>query len=173
MCVGASSSIRPLYHLFIMEMATARRLAGPMLLAILAHVNILAMGGALSTKSATVHVDTSEIVFAVEPHYVSYTIDTSAERGFFERDLSNPKVRWLAKQLAPAILRVGGSGGDQLYYDIPHNASYQCPGPDFPTCKRSGNWEHEVMAAGTVTSKCLNTSQWDALHGFAKKQMQS
>ena len=64
---------------------------------------------------ASVHVAGGSSIFTVEPHYLSYTIDTSDERGFFARDLTNPKLQFLAKQLSPAVLRVGGSGGDRRY----------------------------------------------------------
>jgi hypothetical protein len=107
----------------------------------------------------------AESIFKVAPHYLSYTIDLSDERGFFMRDLTNKKLRWMAKQLAPAVLRVGGSGGDELYYDVPHNESHACPGPSFGKCKKSKT----VASRGPVGEQCLNTSQWDALNGFAQE----
>ena len=140
------------------------------------------------TIDAAVHIAGGSTTFTVEPHYLSYTIDTSNERGFFQRDLTNPKLRWLARQLAPAVLRVGGSGGDELYYDVPHSPNASCPGPAFPKCKQSGlqppPWapsaEVAAEARGPAVGRrggrvakagstyCLNTSQWDALNGFVK-----
>eukprot|EP01045_Picozoa_sp_COSAG04_P006170 COSAG04_NODE_299_length_17462_cov_3.686057_14_plen_472_part_00 len=134
----------------------------------------------------TISVETKSPIFTVAPHYLSYTIDTSAERGFFRRDLNQPQLRWLARQLAPAVLRVGGSGGDELYYDVPHDPSRRCPGPPFPKCKHTGKPPLAAEAGEAIlhdgqpepepgvrmrkadAAYCLNTSQWDALLGFAE-----
>ena len=109
--------------------------------------------------SATVIVSTDEVVFTVQPHFLSYTIDLSAERGFFARNLTNARLRWLAKQLAPAVLRVGGSGGDDLYYDVPHITSRVCPGAPFPKCKQ--HKPRYAASKGSDTAQCLNTSHWE------------
>jgi hypothetical protein len=119
--------------------------------------------------SATVSFDATAPIFTVEEHYLSYTIDTSAERGFFQRDLTNPRLRWLAKQLSPAVLRVGGSGSDELYYNVGDARNPQCPGAPFPKCKKIGT---PHMSAGEEKRRagvayCLNTSQWDAVNDFA------
>eukprot|EP01043_Picozoa_sp_COSAG02_P064563 COSAG02_NODE_9475_length_2205_cov_1.350902_2_plen_448_part_00 len=120
---------------------------------------------------ATVHV--ASAIFTVEPHYLSFTIDTSAERGFFRRDLTNPKLRWLARKLSPAVLRVGGSGSDELYYDVPHNPNNACPGQPFAKCKDSGHKPPSPAPSAfrgesekADVAFCLNQSQWDDLNGF-------
>ena len=136
--------------------------------------------------TATVTVAGGRAVFEVEEHYASYTIDLSAERGFFRRDLANPKLQWLARQLAPAVLRVGGSGGDKLFYDVPHDPGRQCPpvAPGPLKCKNVPSapspWARTPSAAAgarpdaspspapsNLGATCLNTSQWDALNRFA------
>lgn len=120
-----------------------------------------------SALSATVSFESSAPIFIVEPHFVSYTIDTSDERGFFQRDLTNPRLRWLAQQLSPAVLRVGGSGGDELYYDVPHMSSNTCPGQPFPKCKASKPPASGGLIGRAGVAYCLNTTMWDALNQFA------
>jgi heparanase 1 len=117
--------------------------------------------------SASVSFDGSASIFTVEPHFLSYTIDTSDERAFFKRDLANPRLRWLAKQLSPAVLRVGGSGGDELYYDVPHAPGSTCPGTPFPKCKTTGKPPSHGEAERAGKAHCLNTSTWDNLNSFA------
>ena len=73
--------------------------------------------------------------------YVSWTIDTSVGRQFFDIDFAEPKLRLLAAAL-PTYVRVGGSGNDYLQY--------------FPCASPAPGWG----------KSCLNQTQWEGLAGF-------
>lgn len=126
----------------------------------------------------------------VSENYVSYTIDTSRDRAFFDTDLSDPKYvahikqpkpeksacmmtsdmngeaemarlfeasiaysyKWLrslcrllylAQQLAPAYVRVGGTGGNYLVYQLGKEKD----------CTRGTELGHN-----NITRECLNTT---------------
>ena len=74
-------------------------------------------------RVATVDLSQSRsLIHRTDPRYVSFTLDGSYNRGWFQRNLSNPLLRFLTKQLVGdvgAILRFGGSGNDYFDYDIP------------------------------------------------------
>jgi hypothetical protein len=85
-----------------------------------------------------VTVDFGTIVNTVDERFVSFALDGSYNRGWFQRNLSNPKLRFLAKQLAPAFLRHGGSGNDYFEYDLPADsplprAASCVPGQAYPS----------------------------------------
>ena len=140
----------------------SRLLVGTMVLPLILF-NSIAFVQHTTALTGTVVIETAAKLWEVAPHYLSFTIDSSDERGFFKRDLDNRKLQWLAAQLTPAILRVGGSGGDQMYYDVPHNASRVCPGPPFIKCKVK---DARSRRAAPSPVHCLNTSHWNRLHGF-------
>jgi hypothetical protein len=87
----------------------------------------------------------NEIISRTNDRYVSWTIDTSRGRQFFDLDFTNSTLRYLASQI-PTVMRIGGSGGDYLTYDLGNTTT---------TC---GDSKHN----------CLNASQYDSLMGFAK-----
>eukprot|EP01052_Picozoa_sp_SAG31_P048800 SAG31_NODE_10382_length_1145_cov_1.427342_1_plen_255_part_10 len=66
--------------------------------------------------------DPRGLVHKTDPRYVSFTLDGSYNRGWFQRNLSNPLLRFLTKKLTGdtgAILRFGGSGNDYFDYNVP------------------------------------------------------
>ena len=70
-----------------------------------------------SPGPVTVGIDGASPVFVVRDEFLSFNLDTTANRGFFERELSDPKLVALARSLSvhsPAFLRVGGTGGNSL-----------------------------------------------------------
>jgi hypothetical protein len=94
-------------------------------------------------------------VNVIRDEYLSYNLDSSDDRGFFSRDLSNPRLVFLAKQLtthAPAFLRVGGSGGNWLWYDMRNG-----------TCDGLQGWKEGANSQDA----CLNSSHWAAVNHFA------
>eukprot|EP00037_Helgoeca_nana_P027622 m.317555 g.317555 ORF g.317555 m.317555 type:complete len:756 (+) comp27557_c0_seq1:166-2433(+) len=92
---------------------------------------------------ANVSINLTAVVHTVDPRFVSFTLDGSYNRGWFQRDLKNQKLRFLAQQLAPAVLRMGGSGNDYFEYNVPSNATLPLPpsclpGRSYPTLPATG-----------------------------------
>ena len=61
---------------------------------------------------------------------MSFNLDGSYNRGWFQRDLTNQKLQFLTAQLAPAVLRHGGSGNDYMDYAVPTSSGL----PTAPAC---------------------------------------
>ncbi|MFW2388401.1 MAG: hypothetical protein ACN4G0_08695 [Polyangiales bacterium] len=85
--------------------------------------------------TARVSIDTSAPVATVDERYLSFAVDTAqVVGGLFwsaepvaqligqERqpvyDFTRPRLRKLARELAPAFLRIGGSDADRVFYDM-------------------------------------------------------
>eukprot|EP00051_Salpingoeca_urceolata_P028809 m.488122 g.488122 ORF g.488122 m.488122 type:complete len:583 (-) comp25560_c0_seq1:126-1874(-) len=112
------------------------------------------------SAAATIAV-ADQFSFKVEAEYASYTIDTSRNRAFFDVNLNNTYLQYMAQQLSPAILRVGGSGGDVLTYDVPAGTASACvPSTSCPNAAAP-----DASSDGTMC--CLNQSTWAALCNFA------
>lgn len=71
--------------------------------------------------------------------------------GFFHVDFANTALRAAASSLAPATLRVGGTGGDYLHYGG-FAGSEPCPA---------------ASSSANDTYGCLNTTHWADLVGLA------
>eukprot|EP00041_Stephanoeca_diplocostata_P018303 m.382349 g.382349 ORF g.382349 m.382349 type:complete len:312 (+) comp20972_c0_seq7:526-1461(+) len=93
-----------------------------------------------------VTIDTRKLIGRVSPMYVSFSLDTSSNRGWFVRNITDQRLINLASALSPAVLRVGGTGNNCLRYNVPSTAPKSCE--DTATC-------------------CMNQSQWDDLNAFA------
>ena len=112
----------------------------------------------------TLHVD-GPAVHRLPPDYVSITLDTSQfiggywwegsqriRRGVGERrvapfDFTTPGLRRYASAIAPAVLRVGGSEADKLYYHLGDSPVGPPPGFDYVLSRR--RWDELVeFAAG-------------------------
>jgi heparanase 1 len=113
-------------------------------------------------------------VFSVPPDYVSVTLDTSQfiggywwegsqrmRRGVGGRrvapfDFERPGLRTYAGALSPALLRVGGSEADKLYYDL--RADPVAEPPDgFEYVLRRSRWEALVSFADAVGMRLVFT----------------
>ncbi len=106
-----------------------------------------------------VAVEVGDVIAEVDPRFLSVAIDTAqalggrfwALDGGFEEEIRSPfdferaQLRALARPLAPAVLRVGGTAADFVAYDLSANPSL----PD----------------AGY--SLLLTRERWDAMHRFA------
>ena len=108
---------------------------------------------------ATVQIDTATVVHVVDERYVSFNLDGSYNRGWFQRDLANAKLRFLTAQLSPAVLRHGGSGNDYFDYDVPTATSPATtapaclPGksyPALPGTSRCPPWSDSKICAASV-----------------------
>jgi len=69
----------------------------------------------------TVSIGTKKAIAITGAPFTCFTIDTTDDRGFFDLDFREPKLRFLARELAassepPAYIRVGGTGSDFLTY---------------------------------------------------------
>lgn len=97
----------------------------------------------------------------VSREYVSFNLDWHfdgeewpAWRGasVMNMSLDDPDLRFLTGALAPAHLRVGGSEGDLVVYELP---GFPCALPP------------EQNATTNPVPFCLNASRWAAIHAFA------
>ncbi len=69
-----------------------------------------------------IEIDTTNSVARLDPRYLSFTVDTSqvlSANGTF--DFSRARLKMLAKELAPAMLRIGGIQADGVFYDLSEN----------------------------------------------------
>jgi len=112
-------------------------------------------GNALSTKTLRVRLDVNTIGGEIAAEYGSFNFDwwpNSAgpeweASGLLNVDLSNSRLIYLARELVPAHLRVGGSLGDTIIYKIPGKSHKPC----------------------TEGLNCLNMTRWEQLVSFARK----
>ena len=124
---------------------------------------------ALPALAASIDIDatvtTDSIQATTNENFVCWNIDSSANRGFFWRNLSSNtalghRVSHLASQLSAAqpggsILRFGGTGNDHL--------TYLSGGP----CGK----DDVVLSPGDDPTKnphCLNSTTWADLAGFTR-----
>lgn len=94
----------------------------------------------LTGKAVEVMLGT-EVVATVDERFVSFAVDTSqavggnfwAPNGFTEPvppyDFSRKQLRTLAGALSPAILRIGGSEADMVFYDLSDTPRADAPSP--------------------------------------------
>lgn len=89
-------------------------------------------------STATITIDTSKVVHFVDAEYISFNFDwhlnTEEEPAWFNSsvlaiNLTDPRLIYLTSQLQPAHLRIGGSEGDNVTYEIgtvpcPQNRSF-------------------------------------------------
>lgn len=83
------------------------------------------------------------IVFRTDGRFKSWNIDASPNREWDTRNLSDPKLVYLARESLPGYLRFGGSGNDGLRYGV----GQPCP-------KQEG--------------RCLNESHFERLMNFSR-----
>ena len=94
--------------------------------------------------TAELRIDLSATVATVDERFLSVAVDTaqvvggrfwSEEAGVEiigqevvpEYDFSRPRLRALAKELAPAFLRIGGTDADRVIYDMSENPIDEAP----------------------------------------------
>jgi heparanase 1 len=90
-------------------------------------------------------VNTSVVLNRIPSTYVSFNLDWHLDaeewpawRGcsILNMSLDEPNLNFLAKALAPAVLRVGGSQGDLVFYELP---GQPCP-PNTTFCLTMDRW---------------------------------
>ena len=112
-------------------------------------------------------IDTGVAVNHIRDEYVSFNLDTTFDRGFFSRDLDNPRLVYLAKQLAsasPAFLRLGGSGGNEMSYGVGNITCEQQAAARNFRCPFAGNY-----TCPSWFLPCLNRSHWESVNRFVQK----
>ena len=105
-----------------------------------------------STTTTMIAIDTSKAIHNIDTKFVSYTLDSSAWRTM---NLSNNMFIFLAKQLSPAVLRVGGTQGDYDVYEFGDSGKYfDCNHPPTPMT--------------SYRCKTINETKWRSLVQFSK-----
>ena len=66
------------------------------------------------------------VISTTAPYFSSWNIDSSRNRAFFDVDFASPRLVYLASALSAGNIRFGGSGNDELYYDVPGAAPRGC-----------------------------------------------
>lgn len=87
----------------------------------------------------------------VDERFVSWNIDLSKDRQFFDLDFGESRLRKLGAALAPAFLRVGGTGGDYLSYAVGGSTG----------CERFTGPDWQCMEEDRFRALCAFASQAD------------
>ena len=117
--------------------------------------------------ATTVEIQTSTPARGINPRFLSVTIDASLVRHHFAPlNFSDPNTLSLAKALAPAILRIGGTSADAM------TCAYLCSLAEMPRDRPS--WAHQAAILQRhqreqqlLTSYCLVCA--DAVRGYDMK----
>eukprot|EP01084_Bolivina_argentea_P064786 118106_1 len=92
-----------------------------------------------------------------------------AGAGILDVDLSNPDLIAYAKELSPALLRIGGSAEDEIIYNTTKGECLQYEnghkGP--PLCGSGTDNNHPNL--GKKYLACLNMSRWQQINEFVVK----
>lgn len=87
-----------------------------------------AADGGSSEGELLVTVDTEKKLAEVDARYLSFTLDTDKVVAQ-KLDLTQPRLLKLASALKPAILRIGGTRADTVYYDLAPTPVRKAPDP--------------------------------------------
>jgi hypothetical protein len=77
--------------------------------------------------AVSVEVSSTGVYWHTDRRFKSWNIDASPNRGWEVRNLSQPKLHYLAAASLPGYLRFGGSGNDGLVYGVGNNVSACAP----------------------------------------------
>ncbi|XP_054613566.1 heparanase [Dunckerocampus dactyliophorus] len=135
---------------------------------------------ALTSRTRATEPRAREVVHCVDPRFVSVTIDASlAQDERFMYLLSSPKVRTLAKALAPAYLRFGGTRQDFMEFNPQQNLGLAAPQHNWAELpwwweehlKRQWRKQEKLLARQDVSGKFpqikFTEVTLDILHSFA------
>jgi len=93
----------------------------------------------------------------VDPEYVSFNFDwwprNSSQKGWgnagiLNLDITNPRLVYLAKQLSPAHLRIGGTLGDTIVYKV--NSTNELPCEPGISCLNMTRWNQIINFTETA-----------------------
>lgn len=109
-----------------------------------------------TAELATVQVDISAgVIASTRDEYVSYNIDSTENRNYFERNLSSPQLAAFARELSPAFMRIGGSGANILFYHFGDDAGKQHP------ARYVWHWKQWTVA--NTSAKYLEPALWESV----------
>jgi hypothetical protein len=119
--------------------------------------------GASAEGATTLNIDTSRILAMTRDEYVSWNLDSSTNRDFFERNLANPQLAAFAKEISPAYMRVGGTGAKCLYYQVGDDKHKTHPG------EISWHWPDPKKGPHgfSMDPHYLTEDRWDAVNRLA------
>jgi len=136
--------------------------AGRLAIAFATVLAILAAPLAIAASAASVSVSASRVIARTSPRYVSFAVDVDQVVGgsFWSQarnargnapvavyDFTRPRLRALARALAPAYLRISGTAANKTYYDLSPNPATTPPGG---------------------YQRVLTKAEWDAVNVFAR-----
>ena len=102
------------------------------------------------TTQTTIQINQLQSIHTTDEKFASFTIDASQWR---KMNLSSTKLRFLAKQLQPSVLRVGGTQEDYDIYQFGSFANFNC--------------KDVLSPMTTYRCKTINQTQWRSLVNFA------
>ncbi len=152
-------------HGGVLALVRGQRAAQPRML----DARVSVSGGSDAPYRVTVTVDTSRVLAALPPEFLSFSIDASQVTGgkWWDPmargtesgsgtvhapvfDFTRPALGVLVDGLAPAYLRIGGSESDKVFYDLePASTERRAPPPGYEST--------------------LSRDEWDALNTFAAR----
>ena len=103
-------------------------------------------GAPIPEGAAWITLDLDAAIAQVDPRFLSYTLDTD-KVVYFDFDFERPRLRNLAAALSPAMLRIGGTKADRVYYDLSDAPVDEAPPP---------------------YTRVLNRAVWDPACAFAR-----
>ena len=106
----------------------------------------------LAAATTTLKLDTSVVISTTRDEYVSYNLDSTSNREYFTRNLSNPLLAAFAAPLSPAFMRVGGSGANILYYHFGKDADKMHPAKYV--------WHWKKWTVSNTSAKYLEPALW-------------
>jgi hypothetical protein len=129
--------------------------------------------GDSTNGSAAVHVEiaSDHVLATVDVRYLSVAVDSAQLVGgdFWNAaatvngmepiaalDFGDPRLRRLARELAPAYLRLGGTDADRIYYDLSSTPVTQPPAP-YRWLLTRALWEGAADFAGALDFQILFT----------------
>jgi heparanase len=85
-------------------------------------------GGELPEDAVRIRVDLQTRLAELDERFLSYALDTDkvVTQGF---DFDRPRLLNLTAELSPALLRIGGTKADRVYYDMSETPTAEAPAP--------------------------------------------
>lgn len=112
-------------------------------------------GDEIPEDAVRIRVDLETKLASVDERFLSYTLDTDkvVAQGF---DFDRPRLLNLAAELSPALLRIGGTKADRVYYDMSDTPLSQPPAPFVDVMNRA-TWDSACDFAEALDVEMLFT----------------
>ena len=135
----------------------------------LSHLSIIYLPGGLVSP---IIVNLSAPVFLVSNEFLSITLDASGFASSWGISLTSPLLITLAKALAPAMLRLGGTQEDFTVFSNSSNFTKSFltafNQPSDSSEKISDAKGHSVDQESNRSNVTISLTQWDAINAFVK-----